>query len=221
MTFFWPWGALALLGAYHGLNPAMGWLFALALGLQEQRRAAVLIALVPIAAGHAAAIAIAVVLLQFAQQFISPVTLKWAVALFLLALGIYRLFRASHPKGAGMRVTRWELAVWSFLMASAHGAGLMVLPVLLAGPGAAMPHHMHAGMMGTMPGAPSSLPTATLLLAVLVHTLAMLLVAGILALTCFEFYEHSALNVLRRAWVNFDLIWAVALIVAAVSVVLL
>lgn len=233
MTHFWPWGALALLGAYHGLNPAMGWLFALALGLQEQRRQAVLIALIPIALGHAAAIALALLLLQFALHFISAAALKWGVAILLFGLGAYRLFRAGHPRGAGMRVTRWELGVWSFLMASAHGAGLMVLPVLLAGPGEQM-HHAHNGMFGPaatpMSGAmstsassagASSLSPTLLAMAVLVHTTAMLVVAGVLALGFFEFYEQSGLQFLRRAWVNFDLIWAIALIVAAVSVILL
>src|SRR6202522_2897983 len=132
MTHNWPWVALALLGAYHGLNPAMGWLFALALGLQEKRRSAVLGALIPIALGHAAAITVAILALRFIQHFLPMNILKWGVASILIALGIYRLFRASHPRGAGMRVGGKDLFVWSFLMASAHGAGLMLLPGLMA-----------------------------------------------------------------------------------------
>src|ERR1700733_6262434 len=100
----WPWVAVALLGAYHGLNPAMGWLFALALGLQEKRRSAVIGALIPIALGHAVAITLAILALRFLEHIIPINILKWAVALFLFMLGAYRLFRASHPQGAGMRV---------------------------------------------------------------------------------------------------------------------
>ena len=83
----WPWVAMALLGAYHGLNPAMGWLFALALGLQEKRRSAVLAALLPIALGHAAAIAVAILVLTFVQHFLPMHLLKWAVAAVLFSWG--------------------------------------------------------------------------------------------------------------------------------------
>ena len=118
-----PWVALAVLGAYHGLNPAMGWLFALALGLQEKRWSAVVGALLPIAVGHAAAITAAILALRFVQHFLPMNILKWGVALFLFILGVYRLFRANHPRGAGMRVGGRDLFVWSFLMACAHGGG--------------------------------------------------------------------------------------------------
>lgn len=118
-----PWVALAVLGAYHGLNPAMGWLFALALGLQEKRWSAVVGALLPIAVGHAAAITAAILALRFVQHFLPMNILKWGVALFLFTLGVYRLFRANHPRGAGMRVGGRDLFVWSFLMACAHGGG--------------------------------------------------------------------------------------------------
>jgi hypothetical protein len=115
MTSTWPWIVLALLGAYHGLNPAMGWLFALALGLQEKRRSAVLAALVPIAVGHAIAIAAAIFVFHFVGHLLPLRTFKWLVGAILFALGFYRLFRAGHPRGAGMRVNRWELAVGRFL----------------------------------------------------------------------------------------------------------
>jgi uncharacterized membrane protein len=97
MNHTWPWVVLALLGAYHGLNPAMGWLFALSLGLQEKRRTAVIGALLPIALGHAAAIALAIILLRFFQHFVPTNILKWSVAGILFSLGAYRIFRASHP----------------------------------------------------------------------------------------------------------------------------
>jgi hypothetical protein len=214
MTSTWPWAVLAGLGAYHGLNPAMGWLFALALGLQEKRRSAVVVALLPIALGHAAAIALAIFILYFAQRLFPIHVLKWPIAAFLLGLGIYRFFRAGHPRGAGMRVGGRDLFVWSFLMASAHGAGLMLLPVLLSGSALGM----HHAMMGSASEA-MAMSASLILAATLVHTGAMLVVAGILALFFFETYEKVGLKFLRRAWVNFDLIWAVALVVGAVAVV--
>ena len=213
MNHTWPWIALALLGAYHGLNPAMGWLFALSLGLQERRRSAVLNALLPIALGHAAAITLAILVLRFVQHFFPMNILKWGVASILITLGFYRLFRARHPRGAGMRVGARDLFVWSFLMASAHGAGLMLLPILMAQPMSAMTHHMAGGMplMHTSSNAPS---LTTIGLAVLIHTASMLAVAGVLATLFFETYEKVGLRLLRHTWLNFDLLWAIALLVA-------
>jgi len=216
MNHAWPWMVLALLGAYHGLNPAMGWLFALALGLQEKRRSAVLRALLPIALGHATAIGTTILLLRFAEQILPLRTLKWGIAAILFTLGIYRIFRASHPRGAGMRVGGRELFVWSFLMASAHGAGLMVVPVLLAQPMIGMTHTMVA----TMPGSLPPLAMSLIALAVLVHTAALLIVAGVLAVLFFESYEKVGLKLLRHTWLNFDLIWAFALLIAALAILL-
>ena len=211
MSQNWPWVVLALLGAYHGLNPAMGWLFALALGLQEKRRSAVAAALLPIALGHAAAIAVAILLLVSLQRLIPVHVLKWPVAAIIFALGIYRLFRASHPRGAGMRVGPRDLIVWSFLMASAHGAGLMLVPVLLSRPMASM-HHAAGAMIS------DGLPLNVILLSIVVHTAAMLIVAGILALIFFAVYDKGGLRILRDTWFNFDFIWAVALLMAAIAV---
>jgi hypothetical protein len=215
MNHNWPWVALVLLGAYHGLNPAMGWLFALSLGLQEKRRSAVIGALVPIALGHAAAITLTILALRFVQHFLPMNILKWGVASILITLGLYRLFRASHPRGAGMRVGARDLFVWSFLMASAHGAGLMLLPVLMSQPMAGMTHNMAGGMpLMPSPLSASSLTPTTIGLAVLVHTASMLAVAGVLATLFFETYEKVGLQLLRHTWLNFDLLWAIALLVA-------
>ena len=216
MNHAWPWMVLALLGAYHGLNPAMGWLFALALGLQEKRRSAVLRALLPIALGHATAIGTTILLLRFAEQILPLRTLKWGIAAILFTLGIYRIFRASHPRGVGMRVGGRELFLWSFLMASAHGAGLMVVPVLLAQPMIEMAHTMVA----TMPGSFPPLAMSLIVLAVLVHTAALLIVAGVLAVLFFESYEKVGLKLLRHTWLNFDLIWAFALLISALAILL-
>lgn len=214
MSPTWPWIVLALLGAYHGLNPAMGWLFALALGLQEKRRSAVVEALLPIALGHAAAIAVAILILNFVEHLVPTHTLKWPVAAGIFVLGVYRLFRAGHPRGAGMRVGGRDLMVWSFLMASAHGAGLMVIPVLLARPTVGMDHRMAGSTaIDDLP-----LSMGVILFSILLHTATMLAVAGVLALAFFELYEKGGLKILRHAWVNFDLLWAIALLIAAVAV---
>jgi hypothetical protein len=132
MSTTWPWITLALLGAYHGINPGMGWLFAVSLGLQERSRKAVLRAFAPIAIGHFVSIA-AVVALVWALQFaISPQPLRYAGAAALIGYGIYKLVAPmSHPRWVGMRVGARQLALWSFLMATAHGAGLMVVPIVL------------------------------------------------------------------------------------------
>lgn len=221
MNHNWPWLVLVLLGAYHGLNPAMGWLFALALGLQEKRRSAVLVALTPIALGHAAAVAAAILLLRFVQQVLPGHTLKWVIATILFAFGIYRIFRSSHPRGAGMRVSGRDLIVWSFLMASAHGAGLMVVPVLLARPMLGMAHNMVESVpVGSMPASPPPVSLPVILLAVVVHTLALLIVAGMLAIFFFESYEKVGLKLLRHTWLNFDMLWAFALLVAGFGALL-
>jgi hypothetical protein len=209
---------LILLGAYHGLNPGMGWLFALARGLQEKSRSAVLSSLVPIALGHAAAIAVALLLLRLVQGIMPFSYLRFLIAGLLFALGISRLLRARHPKGGGMRVGWWGLGWWSFLMASSHGAGLMVVPVLIAHTGHDMRHEMTNMGVHSQSGLQS---TPFLLAAVLVHTASLLAVAGILALLFFESYETSGLMLLRRAWFNFDLLWGCALLVAGVVALLL
>lgn len=219
MSSAWPWGVFALLGAYHGLNPAMGWLFALALGLQEKRRAAVIAALLPIALGHAAAIGITIFAMSIVQHVLPFHVLKWPVAAIIFALGLFRLFRASHPRGVGMRVGGRDLVIWSFLMASAHGAGLMLIPVLWSNPTVAMHHAMSGAIrFGSMGASGAPLTASIMLSAILVHTVAMLGVAGILALVFFELYEKVGLKVLRHTWLNFDLLWALALLIAAVAV---
>jgi hypothetical protein len=210
---WWPWGVLILLGAYHGMNPGMGWLFALSLGLQQCSRKAVLWALVPIAVGHAIAIALTLAVVGLVQLTISSATLRFLVAAILFALGLYRVFRSRHPRGAGMRAGFRDLTVWSFLMASAHGAGLMLAPVLLASPMQGMHHSMNSGVASGLAGIAPSL----LALAVLVHTLGLILVAGAVAILFYQFYEKWRLGLLRHTWFNFDLLWAFALIVAGAA----
>ena len=198
-TTWWPWAALLLLGAAHGVNPGMGWLFAVALGLQQQDRRAVWRALLPLAAGHALAIAAAVGLAAAAGVVLPPRELRWVVAVALLAMGVFHLARHRHFRWGGMRVGARDLTIWSFLMASAHGAGLMALPVVL-GAG----HAAHAAGHSAH---------ATGLLASGVHAAGYLLATGAIAVVV---YERLGLRLLGRAWVNLDVLWAGALVVAAV-----
>jgi hypothetical protein len=213
MSGSWPWGVLIFLGAYHGLNPGMGWLFALSLGLQQRNRAAVLLALVPIALGHAVAISLTLAAVGLVRAEIPHEMLKFLVAGILFALGLYRMFRSRHPPGAGMQVGFLDLTVWSFLMASAHGAGLMLAPVLLAYPMQGMRHPMDSNVACSTAG----IATFLLGLAVLVHTLSLILVAGTMAILFYHFYDTWGLGLLRHTWFNFDLLWALALMIAGAA----
>jgi hypothetical protein len=201
-----PWAALLALGAGHGINPAMGWLFAVALGLQRGRRGAVCGALGPLALGHALAMAVAIGAAAMIGLVLPPAALKWCIAGVLVALGVYRLVRSRHVTYGGMRVNAAELTVWSFLMASAHGAGLMILPLVLGElPVAGHQHQLTAAaMLG-----PAGIEWNGVL-AALVHTAGYLLVTGVIAVIV---YEKVGLRFLRTAWINLDLLWAMALVV--------
>jgi hypothetical protein len=203
----WPWLALILLGAWHGLNPGMGWLFAVALGLQHRSRRAVFGALAPIALGHALAIGM-VVLLIYAIGAVIP--FRWlqiggAATLFIVAC--WKLWRARHPTWVGMCVGFWDLTLWSWLMASAHGAGLMVVPVLLGA---------KSIFCGTTPFNANSLLSfqpAVATAAVGIHTISHLVVSGLVA---WIVYDFIGLALLRRSWINLDLIWCFSLLAAAI-----
>ena len=205
---------LLALGAGHGINPAMGWLFAVALGLQRESRGAVWGALGPLALGHAMAIAAAILAAGIVGMVIPLEMLQWGAALLLVGLGLYRLVRSRHIRFGGMQVDWRELAIWSFLMASSHGAGLMVLPLVM-GDAAGATHAHHLSQM-SMLGPPELGWSGTV--APLVHTVGYLLVTGLIAVIV---YEKLGTRFLRTAWVNLDLIWAVALIVTGVTSVML
>jgi hypothetical protein len=206
-TSFWPWLVLLALGAFHGINPGMGWLFAVALGLQEQRRSTVFWALLPIAIGHALSIT-AVLLVVGIMQVVLPETfLTYLSTVVLVTFGLYRLIRSRHPRWVGMRVDFKDLVLWSFLMASAHGAGLMLVPVLLRWPAS---DYSHARLIQALSPHLIGSSLTLLLAAVGVHTLSMLVVTAAVAGLV---YEILGLSILRQAWFNLDLIWAIALII--------
>ena len=212
---YWPWLALAGLGAYHGLNPAMGWLFAVALGLQERRLGAVLRAFPPIALGHVLAVSAAVLVVGVAQIVVPLDALRYACAGVLILFGLYKLVRRKHPRWVGMRVGFRDLTAWSFLMASAHGAGLMLVPVLLklsspADPMQGMDGHAEHAAHAADPAGPVILVD---LAAVGLHTLAMFVVMGLVAIVVYEKFD---VVILKSAWFNVDLLWAGALVAAGV-----
>ncbi|MBC8021295.1 MAG: hypothetical protein H7X78_08840 [Methyloceanibacter sp.] len=196
----WPWLILIGLGAFHGLNPAMGWLFAVALGLYRGSRSVVLVSLIPIALGHAAAIAVVVYAVIGLGMAIDQHSFRIVAGLLLIAWGIYHvLYGHRHRLRIGLRTGLAGLAVWSFAMATVHGAGMMLVPVLM--PLAQGGEHAHHMPMTTSLGVAA--------LAVLVHSLAMLLTTGAVALIV---YEWVGLDFLRRGWINLDLLWTAALI---------
>ena len=192
------WLALAGLGAFHGLNPGMGWLFAVAIGLRERSTAAMLRALPPIAAGHAASLLVFAALVVLVRSIVATHVVAVAGGVLLGGFGLYRSLSRRHFRWAGLRPSGSELAAWSFLMSSVHGAGLMLLPVLVSGLPETHDHHVAPGS-GALIG----------LLAVAVHTAAMIGVGTAIALIV---YHVVGVGILRSAWVNFDLLWAVALI---------
>jgi len=238
-----PWLSLLLLGAAHGINPAMGWLFAVGRGLQERDRRALWRALGPLALGHALAIAAALLLAITLGQMLPLTWLRWVVAAALLAVGIDGLVRHRHVRLSGMHVSARELTTWSFLMASAHGAGLMVLPFVLGAVAApvSMSHHHHMmptskyvesrSMSGTyLPAAHGQIAAAggqqfasvipagfdsigaNAITAPVVHTLGYLAMTALIAVVI---YEKVGLRILRRAWINLNLLWSAAMIGAA------
>jgi uncharacterized membrane protein (UPF0136 family) len=218
----WPWLTLFGLGAFHGINPAMGWLFAVGLGLQEQKRTAVLRALPPIVLGHALSIGIIIAAVLLARISVPGFALKIAAAAILFAFGLYRLFRSRHPNWVGMRVGFGDLTLWSFVMASAHGAGLMLIPLFLKSPpptpgahGGAMSSHMHSahGLEFANLSTPSLLTSS-----IAVHTLGYLLVTGLVAILV---YEKFGVGILRRAWFNVDVFWMLALMITGLFILFL
>jgi hypothetical protein len=193
----WPWLALAALGFFHGINPAMGWLFAVALGLHRHSRAVVLLSLVPIALGHAVAVAVVVFAVLALGLVIDHGMLSRAAGALLIAWAAWQaIYGQRHRLRVGMQTGLAGLALWSFLMASAHGAGLMLIPVLIP--------LCLSGAGGGMTGASGFAALAALAL----HTGVML---ATIALVSLLVYEWIGLAFLRTAWINLDLVWALAL----------
>ena len=203
---------MLLLGAYHGVNPGMGWLFAVALGMQEQKGSAVAKSLLPIALGHALAIGSVVMVAAFLGRALPLLTIRYCVAALLVGLGIFGLVSHWHPRWVRMRVGFQDLTAWSFLMASAHGAGLMVVPLLLGS--STVEAHAHMAGHSHMPATAS--PSAAML-ATGIHTIGYLAVTGLVA---WAVYRKLGLAILRKTWFNFNLVWGAALVATGVFTLL-
>jgi hypothetical protein len=205
MSLWW-WLGLAGLGAFHGVNPGMGWLFAVALGLHQKSRVVVLESLIPIALGHALAITVVVLAVAGVGAVVDQRAVRAVSGAALIGWAIYHtLYGSRHRVRFGMRVGMAGLALWSFLMATAHGAGLMLVPFLLpVAPGGAPHAGAHHAVTGSFPLS---------LAAIWVHTLAMLVATGVVAVVV---YEWVGLAFLRRGWVNLDLLWTVGLVATGI-----
>jgi hypothetical protein len=209
MTPVWPWLVVIGLGAFHGLNPAMGWLFAVALGLHRRSRRVVLHAILMIGLGHAVAIASVVALFLVAGVMFDPQAIRWGGAALLVGWALYHAVYGYRGRVRfGMQVGLAGLLVWSFLMTTAHGAGLMLVPALVP------------LCLASTPGAEfiASDSLRITFAVVGVHTLTMLVVTGTIA---FAIYERVGVGFLRRGWINLDLVWTIALITTAALLVLL
>ena len=205
------WLTVVALGIYHGLNPAMGWPLAVANGLASREDRAVFATLLPLGGGHLAAMSVALVPFAWIAGYVSwSRTIQLAAGALVLLFGIYRLVRPRHPRALA-RIRPTQLAWWSFWMATAHGAGLMLLPFTLGlcgpAPAGGAAHATVARAMGS-----SNLVTA--LSVATVHTLAMLLSGLLIAWTV---YRYLGLEFLRRAWLNLDAVWAGSLILAGAA----
>jgi hypothetical protein len=206
MTELWTWLALAGLGAFHGLNPGMGWLFAVALGMHRHDRRVVWLSAVPIGLGHALSVAIIAGAFFWAGLIVDARILRIGAGLILIGWALYHWrYGHRHRVRFGMQTGLIGLGVWSFLMATAHGAGLMLWPVLMPLCIAAAAEPDGAG------------PLVTALIGVGVHTLAMLATMTAMAVAV---YEWVGLEILRRAWINVDLVWTLALVAAGVLLLL-
>ena len=203
-TEIWPWLALAGLGLFHGLNPAMGWLFAVALGLHRGNRRIVLLSLVPITVGHAAAVAAALTAVLALGLVIDHTAVLRLAALVLIGWAVWHaLYGHQRRVRVGMQTGLLGLVLWSFLMASAHGAGLMLIPAL-------------APICGSAPPTGATLGVPLALAALGVHSAAMLAAIAVVSLIV---YDWAGVDFLRRGWINVDLIWVAVL--ATCGVILL
>jgi hypothetical protein len=205
----WPWILIALLGAYHGLNPAMGWLFAVALGMQERDRRAVLRALPPIAIGHELSLAVVAGLVLGLGVITDTSVLHMGAGIALVVFGVFRFVKPrAHPRWTTQRVNSKELTWWSFLMSSAHGAGLMVAPVLI-GAGAVDSAAASDHALDSARAVAFSIPASAL--AVTLHVAAML---GVMSVVALLVYDHVGVAIVKKAWINLDALWAAAFVMA-------
>jgi hypothetical protein len=204
----WPWLVVAGLGVFHGVNPAMGWLFAVALGLNRKSERVVWLALVPIALGHAVAVGAVLAVVVALGLIVEPGPLRRVGGVILLAWAAWHAwYGRRHRVRVGMQTGLGGLFLWSFLMANAHGAGLMLIPAVIPLCLAMSPAHQLT--------ATGSISAA--LLALGLHTAAMLATIGTIAIVV---YKWIGVGFLRRGWINLDQLWTIVLVVCGVSLLI-
>jgi hypothetical protein len=201
------WFAVVASGLYHGLNPGMGWPLAVSAGLLERSSRALLLALAYLTAGHLLAMLAATLpfaLLSTLVAWQRPIQI--GASLLVLCFGLYLLVQRRHPRALA-RIPPTQLVLWSFTIAIAHGAGLMLVPIYLG-------LSSSPAMAGHHP--PGAMLNANLSLAVLVsviHTLAMIGAGGLLA---WLVYRHLGPKFVSRSWFNLDALWAASLVLVGV-----
>jgi hypothetical protein len=203
-TSAWLWAAIVASGLYHGINPGMGWPLAVAAGLMDKSARALLAALVPLSAGHLLAMLVMLlpfaVLLAFAEW---ERQIQAGASLLVIAYGVLRLIYPRHPRVLA-RIKPAQLALWSFVVAIAHGAGLMLVPIYLGlceSAGLDSGHQAAATLIGAN--------LAMALIVSVVHTVAMISAGGGAA---WLVYRYLGLQYLSRSWFNLDAVWALSLI---------
>jgi len=202
------WLAVVASGLYHGVNPGMGWPLAVSAGLMERSSRALAKALWPLTIGHV--LAMLVVILPFA---LLTILVQWqrqvrvGASLLVIGFGIYRLINRRHPRALA-RIPPTHLGFWSFAVAVAHGAGLMLVPIYL---GLCRPSTLDRGdaAAGALIGANIDMAV----LVSLVHALAMVTAGGLLAWLVFR---HLGLKFVSRSWFNLDATWAWSLVLMGV-----
>jgi hypothetical protein len=200
------WLTVVAFGVYHGLNPAMGWPLAVANGLSARRDAAVFWTMAPLATGHFLAMAVAVLPFALLSEYVQRgQAIRVGAGTLVLLFGLYRLIDRRHPRYLA-RIAPTRLAWWSFVMATAHGAGLMLAPVALG----LCTAPRDAGQVSAMAAVMRS-DVAVAVAVTAVHTVAML-VSGIAI--AWLVYRYLGVQFVRRAWFNLDVVWGVSLVVA-------
>ena len=212
------WLTVVAVGVYHGLNPAMGWPLAVANGMTQQRGSAVLATLLPLGGGHFAAMAVVLIPFAWLSWYVEwSRAIRLGAGALVLLFGIFKLLQRRHPRALA-RIRPTQLAWWSFLMATAHGAGLMLVPVMLglcvtapaAVDAATAADVGHATVMNYL--AQSNVATAVVVAAV--HTLAMMFAGLSMA---WAVYRYLGLPFLRRVWLDLDLVWGWSLVIAGAA----
>lgn len=200
----WLWLGIVASGLYHGINPGMGWPLAVSAGLMEKSSRALFGALLPLAAGHL--LAMLLVLLPFA---LLVALVEWqrqiqaGASLLVIAFGLTRLLRPRHPRALA-RIPPTQLGLWSFAVAIAHGAGLMIVPIYL---GLCQPSGIHDGHEAAASVVNQNLAMA--LLVALVHTAAMITAGGCLA---WLVYRYLGVKFVAKSWFNLETVWALSLV---------